>query len=174
MNERAPLTLRANRLKTTRDALIERLAKEGVEGVPTPYSPDGIVVQGRINLFTLASFKQGLFEIQDEGSQLLSLLLDPRPGWLAVDACAGAGGKTLGLAASMRNKGRIVALDRSAVDAVEGAFAALATKAVAMPPIMRIDNGVVGLASATSIAASTTVSVDSAGFGPRRPEGASG
>lgn len=111
MNERAPLTLRTNRLKTTRDRLRERLGALEVETEPTPYAPDGLWVRTRQNLFRLAPFREGLFEIQDEGSQLLALLLDPHPGWLVVDACAGAGGKTLALAATMRNRGRIVALD---------------------------------------------------------------
>lgn len=111
MNERAPLTLRVNRLKTTRDELIRTLTAEGVEARATPFSPDGVVVEARQNLFQLPSFQQGLYEIQDEGSQLLALLLDPRPGWTVVDACAGAGGKTLALAATMKNKGRILALD---------------------------------------------------------------
>lgn len=111
MNERAPLTLRANRLKVDRAGLLRRLAEEGVEARPTPWSEDGIVVDARQNLFQLGSFQDGLFEIQDEGSQLLARLLDPRPGWSVIDACAGAGGKTLALAASMKNRGRILALD---------------------------------------------------------------
>lgn len=111
MNERAPLTLRANRVKTTREALLARLAEEGVVAKPTPYAPDGLAVETRQNLFRLRSFQDGLFEIQDEGSQLLALLLDPHPGWVVVDACAGAGGKTLALAGPMKNRGRIVALD---------------------------------------------------------------
>jgi 16S rRNA (cytosine967-C5)-methyltransferase len=111
MNERAPLTIRANRVKTDRDALLARLAAEGVAARPTPYAPDGLAVETRQNLFRLRSFQDGLFEIQDEGSQLLALLLDPHPGWLVVDACAGAGGKTLALAGPMKNRGRIVALD---------------------------------------------------------------
>ena len=111
MNERAPLTIRANRVKTDRAALGERLAAEGVSARPTPHAPDGLTVDTRQNLFRLRSFQEGLFEIQDEGSQLLALLLDPHPGWLVVDACAGAGGKTLALAGAMKNRGRIVALD---------------------------------------------------------------
>jgi len=111
LNERAPLTVRANRLHTDRDELSRRLAAEGVASTPARFSPDALHVAGRINLFSLPSFRDGLFEIQDEGSQLLARLLDPRPGWLAIDACAGAGGKTLALAAMMRNKGRLVALD---------------------------------------------------------------
>jgi len=111
MNERAPLTIRTNLLRTDREGLRERLAAEGVEAQPTPYAETGLWVEGRRNLFQLPSFREGLFEIQDEGSQLLARLLDPRPGWLVVDACAGAGGKTLALAAMMKNRGRLVALD---------------------------------------------------------------
>lgn len=111
MNERAPLTVRANRLLIDRDGLAARLEEEGLSTTPTHFSPDGLHVEGRLNLFQTRSFREGLFEIQDEGSQLLSLLVDPSPGWLVVDACAGAGGKTLALAALMENKGRLVALD---------------------------------------------------------------
>lgn len=111
MNERAPLTLRANRLRTDRAGLLAALEREGITARPTRWSPDGVTVDGRQNLFQLRAFREGLFEIQDEGSQLLAQLLDPHPGWTVVDACAGAGGKTLALAASMRNRGRIVALD---------------------------------------------------------------
>lgn len=111
MNERAPLTLRTNRLKVDREGLLARLREQGIEARPTPWSVDGITVDGRQNLFQLEAFEEGLFEIQDEGSQLLAQLLDPRPGWSVIDACAGAGGKTLALAASMKNRGRILALD---------------------------------------------------------------
>ncbi|AKU90606.1 RsmB/NOP family class I SAM-dependent RNA methyltransferase [Vulgatibacter incomptus] len=111
MNERAPLTIRMNGLRTDRETLIARLASEGVEAKATSWSPDGLHVDGRQNLFRLRSFEEGLFEIQDEGSQVLARLLDPHPGWLVVDSCAGAGGKTLALAASMKNRGRLVALD---------------------------------------------------------------
>lgn len=111
---RAPLVLRTNALRIERDALRERLAKEGVEAEPTPHSPLGVRVETRQNLFALPSFREGLFEIQDEGSQLLALLVGAAPGWRVVDACAGAGGKTLALAASMENRGRILALDADA------------------------------------------------------------
>lgn len=111
MSRRAPLTLRANALRTTREGLLSRLRDEGIEGKPTRFSPWGVVTDGKVNVFQLRSFRDGLFEVQDEGSQLLSLLLAPRPGWKVVDACAGSGGKTLALAAMMENRGRIVALD---------------------------------------------------------------
>ena len=110
MNERAPLTARANLLRTTRDALRERLGTEGVEARDTPLSPVGLFLETRQNAFALPSFREGLFELQDEGSQLLGLLVDAPPTRV-VDACAGAGGKTLQLAAQMHNRGELFALD---------------------------------------------------------------
>ncbi|TMB37176.1 MAG: RNA methyltransferase [Deltaproteobacteria bacterium] len=112
LNQRAPLTIRANALKTTREALAAALAAEGARVEPTPYSPDGLTFTSRTNVFALAAFKQGLFEVQDEGSQLIAEACNARPGQIVVDACAGAGGKSLALAAAMQNKGRLVACDR--------------------------------------------------------------
>jgi 16S rRNA (cytosine967-C5)-methyltransferase len=113
-NARAPLTVRANGLKGTRDDLRARLAAEGVSAEPTRFSPWGLVLDGHENAFALRSFKEGRFEIQDEGSQLIALACGARPGWTVVDACAGAGGKALALAAEMRNKGSLHALDTDA------------------------------------------------------------
>src|SRR5262249_50337697 len=110
MNERAPLTARVNLLRTTREALLERLRAEGVDARPTPLSPLGLFLETRLNAFALPSFREGLFELQDEGSQLLGLLVDAPPTRV-VDACAGAGGKTLQLAAQMHNRGELFALD---------------------------------------------------------------
>ena len=110
MNERAPLTARVNLLRTTRESLLERLRAEGVDARPTPLSPLGIFLETRQNAFALPSFREGFFELQDEGSQLLGLLVDAPPTRV-VDACAGAGGKTLQLAAQMRNRGELFALD---------------------------------------------------------------
>jgi len=112
LNQRAPLTIRTNSLKTTRDALAAALAAEGARVEPTRYSPHGLTFTSRTNVFALAAFKQGLFEVQDEGSQLIAEACNARPGQIVVDACAGAGGKSLALAASMQNKGRLVACDR--------------------------------------------------------------
>jgi 16S rRNA (cytosine967-C5)-methyltransferase len=112
LNQRAPLTVRVNLLKNTRDELLATLAADGQRVEPTPRSPWGAIFTGRTNVFALKSFKAGLFEVQDEGSQLIALACEARPGQLVVDACAGAGGKTLALAAEMRNKGRLVACDR--------------------------------------------------------------
>ncbi|HEY6105543.1 MAG TPA: methyltransferase domain-containing protein, partial [Anaeromyxobacteraceae bacterium] len=111
MNQRAPLTVRANLLRGTREALRERLSEEGVAAEATPHSPWGLVLDGHANAFALRAFREGLFEIQDEGSQLIALACGARPGWTVVDACAGAGGKSLALAMEMRNKGSLHALD---------------------------------------------------------------
>lgn len=117
INQRAPLTVRANRLKTTREALMERLAGPA-PGAPAGLSPeatrwagDGVTLHARVNVFGLPEFKDGLFEVQDEASQLVAELCAPPVHGLVVDACAGAGGKTLALGSLMRNKGRLVAMD---------------------------------------------------------------
>jgi 16S rRNA (cytosine967-C5)-methyltransferase len=110
MNVRAPLTSRVNVLKTSRDELQQRLHREGVDARPTPLSPLGLFLETRINAFSLESFRNGQFELQDEGSQLLGMLVDAPPTRV-VDACAGAGGKTLQLAAQMKNRGELFALD---------------------------------------------------------------
>lgn len=110
MNERAPLTARVNGLKRDRAALTARLRAEGVAVRETPLSPLGLFLETRLNAFSLPSFREGLFELQDEGSQLLGLLVDAPPTRV-VDACAGAGGKTLQLAAQMKNRGELFALD---------------------------------------------------------------
>ena len=109
----APLDLRANALKATREEARKRLGAEGLMAVPTRLSPLGLRVEGRPPLGTLSSFRDGLVEVQDEGSQLAALLVGPRPGMRVCDFCAGAGGKTLAMAAMMANKGHIVACDVS-------------------------------------------------------------
>jgi 16S rRNA (cytosine967-C5)-methyltransferase len=112
LNQRAPLTIRANILKTTRDSLAAALAADGSRVEPTRWSPLGLTFTSRTNVFALGAFKQGLFEVQDEGSQLIAEACNARPGQIVVDACAGAGGKSLALASFMQNKGRLVACDR--------------------------------------------------------------
>jgi 16S rRNA (cytosine967-C5)-methyltransferase len=112
LNQRAPLTVRTNLLKNTRDELLATLRAEGSRVEPTRLSPWGVIFTGRTNVFALRAFKAGLFEVQDEGSQLIALACGARPGQVVVDACAGAGGKTLALASEMHNKGRLVACDR--------------------------------------------------------------
>ncbi len=111
LNMPAPLDLRVNRLKTDRDGARQALAAEHVMAEPTPWSPLGLRLKHRAPLAGLAAFKDGLVEVQDEGSQVAALLADARPGMRVVDFCAGAGGKTLALAAQMQNRGKLVACD---------------------------------------------------------------
>ncbi|MBX2992576.1 MAG: methyltransferase domain-containing protein [Bacteroidetes bacterium] len=111
MNRPAPITIRVNTLKATVEACQERLAREGIASKRTQLSPFGLVLEKRINSQALQSFKDGWFEMQDEGSQLLSMLLEPKQGSLVVDACTGGGGKTLHLAALMNNEGEIHSID---------------------------------------------------------------
>ncbi len=114
LSREAPIDLRANPLKTEREALRARLAEEGVESEPTARSPLGLRLVGRRALPALAAFKEGWFEVQDEGSQLVALLADARPGMAVADFCAGAGGKALALGAAMAGEGRLAALDIAA------------------------------------------------------------
>lgn len=109
----APLDLRINPLKTDRGSMLKRLGAGGLRVAPTPLSPLGIRVEGRPTLGNLAEFQDGLIEVQDEGSQIAALLVDAKPGMRVCDFCAGAGGKTLALAAMMANKGHVVACDVS-------------------------------------------------------------
>jgi 16S rRNA (cytosine967-C5)-methyltransferase len=111
INERAPLTVRTNTLKTTREALLTRLAAEGAPGSAGRFSPIAITLEGRPDVWSLPAFRDGLFEVQDEGSQLIAELVAPPPRGLVLDACAGAGGKTLAISAWMESKGRILATD---------------------------------------------------------------
>jgi 16S rRNA (cytosine967-C5)-methyltransferase len=110
----APLDLRANVLKVTRDEAQAALAAEGWEARPMPLSPWGLRIDGRRPVTTGPAFQTGLVEIQDEGSQLIAAVVDARPGMRVVDWCAGAGGKTLALAGMMQNRGQITACDVSA------------------------------------------------------------
>jgi 16S rRNA (cytosine967-C5)-methyltransferase len=111
MNQRAPMALRVNTVKISREALIDRLAEENVVAHPTALAPAGLTLETRVNAFGLSAFRDGLFEVMDEGSQLVSELVAPPPGGRVADACAGAGGKTLAIAAAMGGKGRLLALD---------------------------------------------------------------
>jgi len=109
----APLDLRVNLARLERDAALARLGTDGIEGSPTPYSPAGIRLAGKPAINRHPLFRDGLIEVQDEGSQLLAWLLAPRRGEMIADYCAGAGGKTLAAAMLMRGSGRIYALDTS-------------------------------------------------------------
>jgi 16S rRNA (cytosine967-C5)-methyltransferase len=110
----APLDLRVNLVKSGREEVLARLAAEGMEAMPTPHSPFGIRLAGNPAINRHALFLSGDIEVQDEGSQLLSLLVEARRKEMVVDLCAGAGGKTLALGALMRSTGRLYAFDISA------------------------------------------------------------
>lgn len=115
LNRSAPIDLRVNTLKCKdAKALIAALAEEGYEGAPTPISPIGVRLKKRLPAFNTKTFKDGKFEMQDEGSQMVAQLVKAKPGQKVIDFCAGAGGKTLAIAAAMQNKGRILAWDTSA------------------------------------------------------------
>lgn len=111
LNQQAPVVLRTNTLKTTRTALQEKLLEDEIESLLLKNHPDALELKSRTNVFTTSAFKEGLFEIQDASSQLVAPFLEVKPGMRVVDACAGAGGKSLHLAALMENKGQIIALD---------------------------------------------------------------
>ena len=113
LSQSAPLDLRVNVLVAKRPEIEKELAQAAIESVATPYSPWGLRVQGKPALAKLEAFQRGAIEVQDEGSQLLALLLDAKRGEMVVDFCAGAGGKTLAIGAQMRNTGRLYAFDVS-------------------------------------------------------------
>lgn len=110
LNEPARVVLRANTLKTDRESLRKQLAEEGISTEPFG-NADTLVLTERRNVSQTRAFRSGLFEVQDFSSQQVVPFLQPAPGMRVVDACAGAGGKTLHLAALMQNKGSLIALD---------------------------------------------------------------
>ncbi|MFN0126216.1 MAG: RsmB/NOP family class I SAM-dependent RNA methyltransferase [Verrucomicrobiales bacterium] len=113
LNEPADVWLRANTLRASPDAVVRALAREGVsaEAAPALHHPDSLRLVERRQLGTSAAFRSGLFEVQDAGSQQIAPFVQPRPGERIIDSCAGAGGKSLHLAALMRNSGQILASD---------------------------------------------------------------
>ncbi len=113
LNRPAPLDLRVNTLKLERDALVARLQADGIACAPGRFSPSAVRLEGKPALQKHPLFLDGSFEVQDEGSQLLGYLLQPKRGEMVADFCAGAGGKTLLLGALMRNTGRLYAFDVS-------------------------------------------------------------
>ena len=117
LNQPAALDIRVNPMKAERDEMLADLTRgNAVRHAPvaTPYSPWGIRLTGRPTMNKWHQFEHGLIEVQDEGSQLLALLVGPKRGEMVIDFCAGAGGKTLLLGALMRSTGRLYALDVSA------------------------------------------------------------
>lgn len=111
LNQPAPQFLRANRLKTTRDELKKILEAKGIFTESYEIAADALRLKERTNVFASPAFKQGMFEMQDLHSQMVAPMLEVEPHHRVVDACAGAGGKTLHLAALLKNRGRIIALD---------------------------------------------------------------
>lgn len=110
-NEQADVILRVNTLKTTLKQLQKELSSETIETVPIEGYPSALKLVERSNVFKTECFKKGWFEVQDASSQLVAEYLDVQPGMKVVDACAGAGGKTLHLSALMQNKGSLIAMD---------------------------------------------------------------
>ena len=111
LNEEAEVVLRVNTLKTTRERLKNLLEADGIRSYLVKGYPDALVLEERQNVFRHPSFKEGLFEVQDASSQLVAAALQVAPGMRVIDACAGAGGKSLHLAALMGNKGKVISMD---------------------------------------------------------------
>lgn len=111
LNSQAPTTVRVNTLKAERARCLQSLIEDGIECEETTFSPIGITLKKRVSIQSLNSFRNGYFEIQDEGSQLLGYLTEARPGMTIIDACAGGGGKTLHLSSLMKNEGNLIAID---------------------------------------------------------------
>jgi 16S rRNA (cytosine967-C5)-methyltransferase len=111
LNNQAKVVLRVNQIKISRNDLKKRLAEEDIETEYIQGYPDALVLTERKNVFLTQAFKQGLFEVQDASSQLVAPFLEVEPGQKVIDTCAGAGGKSLHLAALMENRGQIIAMD---------------------------------------------------------------
>lgn len=105
------VNVRINTLKANKEHVVNELKKEGIELIPHPVFPHALYLNGRPRLNHIPAFQSGLFEVQDAGSQQIGHFLNPTPGSITIDACAGAGGKTLLLGELMRNKGRLIAMD---------------------------------------------------------------
>lgn len=111
LNQQASVVLRTNTLNISKEMLQRKLKAEDIETETIPNYPDALRLVERANVFTTEAFHEGLFEVQDASSQMVAAFLDVEPGMKVVDACAGAGGKTLHLATLMQNKGQIIAMD---------------------------------------------------------------
>ncbi len=110
-NKIPPLTIRANSLRTTREELLRTLSRHGIISTPTQFSPDGILLKD-VRIFEDLPFIHGLFAVQDEAAQLITYLLDPKPGERVLDACAAPGGKTTHIAQMMKDAGEVVSVER--------------------------------------------------------------
>jgi len=111
LNKEAEVVIRVNRIVTNKDELSRLLNNEGIETYSLDWAPDALVLKERQNIFLSPNYKKGLFEVQDASSQMVAPFLDVAEGMRVIDACAGAGGKSLHLANLMNNKGKIIALD---------------------------------------------------------------
>lgn len=111
LNQPAPLCIRTNTLKATHETVSEFLRSEGIEYHISPEAPDAIIIDSKRNLRNTYAYKSGWFEIQDLSSQLVAPAMDLKPGMKVIDACAGAGGKTLHIAAMMSDRGEVIAMD---------------------------------------------------------------
>ncbi len=111
LNRPANIALRVNGGKASREDCRTRLNSEGIDTALTKLAPAGLVASKRFNVQTISAFADGWFEMQDEGSQIVSLLAHPQPGSVVIDACAGAGGKSLHLAELMKDEGELIAID---------------------------------------------------------------
>lgn len=112
-NIEPPLTIRVNPLKSDRESLRKALEAQGYSSSLTGLSPSGLVIDKKEDIFKTGSFAKGLFEVQDEGSQLVTMLTGAKLGELVIDACAGNGGKSLFLSGMMKNRGMVIASDLS-------------------------------------------------------------
>ena len=111
LNQPAPVYIRVNTLKITRNELVQVLQTEGIQVREIPDHPDALELCDRTNVIRLGSFRKGLYEVQDAASQLIAPFLQAEPGQLIIDACAGAGGKSLHLAALTEDQGKIISMD---------------------------------------------------------------
>ncbi len=112
-NRIPPLSLRTNTMKTSRAKLLAEMRREVPQAIPSPFSPEGVLIDPPVPLSRIPRFREGWFQVQDESSQLVGHIMDPKPGERVLDACAAPGGKTTHLAQLMGNRGRIYAADIS-------------------------------------------------------------
>ncbi len=172
LNARAPVDLRVNTLKGDRGAAQAALYADGIETSLAPLSPIGLRVEGRERVSESTAFRTGLVEVQDEGAQLASQLVAAQSGHLVVDYCAGAGGKTLGLAAAMGNEGTIHGFDRNAprLARAERRFKRAGATCIQAQPITGGDDPVVMALSGTADRVLVDVPCTGSGTWRRAPE----
>ena len=173
--ESPPCTLRVNTRKTDAAALVARLAGEGVVARPVPDMPDALVAADRYAALQSAAFEEGLFELQDAGSQRIAPFLQVEPGLRVIDACAGEGGKTLHLSNLMAGKGRILALDTEPrkLDALQTRAARADAQNIAVTPIAGPETWVKLAGTADRVLIDAPCSEPACSAGSRNPNGAS-